>query len=158
MFYFGEIAALAICWLFYSEFHWMLQRRVRKVCSREFIKRNFKTIFDKIFFTPVSGKAKLGTLYYINILLFWLLLVMTLFHLALGWISSLSGFIRVITTILVLVLGLTGASCSAGSTEYVCINRNITSQKRILALQVVSFLSELTLMLAYLYFAWAFIG
>lgn len=158
MFYWGEIAALVICWLFYCEFYWMLQRKVRKACSREFLRKNFKTIFDKIFFSPVSGRAKLGTGYYVNVLLFWLLACMTVFHLIFGWIGVLQGFIRVVTTIMVLVLGALGASCSAGSVEYICVNRNITDQKHVLALQIVSFASELFLMLAYLYFAWAFIG
>lgn len=158
MFYLGEIAALIICWLFYCEFYWMLQRKVRKACSREFIRKNFKTIFDRIFFTPVSGRAKLGTLYYINVLFFWLLLGMTLFHLILGWIDGIQGFIRVVTTVMVLVFGAIGASCSAGSVEYICINRNIAVKKHILALQIVSFVSELILILAYVYFAWAFIA
>lgn len=158
MFYLREIAALAICWLFYCELYWMLERKVRKVCSREFIRKHFETIFDKIFFTPVSGKANLGTMYYVNVLLFWLLLGMTLFHLIFGWIGALQGFIRVVTTLLVLALGAIGASCSAGSVEYICINRNITDKSHVLALQIVSFVSELLLILVYLYFAWAFIG
>lgn len=158
MFYFGEIAALAICWLFYCEFYWMLQRRVRNVCSREFIKRHFNTVFDKIFFTPVSGKAKLGTLYYVNVLLFWLLFGTTVFHLILGWIGLIRGLIRVVTTVLVLVLGGIGASCSAGNTEYICINRGISSKTHTLALQIISFVSEIILILVYVYFAWVFIG
>lgn len=158
MFYLREIAALAICWLFYCELYWMLERKVRKVCSREFIRKHLQTLFDKIFFTPISGKANLGTMYYVNVLLFWLLLGVTLFHLMFGWIGALQGFIRVVTTLLVLVLGAIAASCSAGSVEYICINRSITNKSHVLALQIVSFVSELLLMLVYLYFAWAFIG
>ena len=28
MFYLGEIAALLLCWLFYCEFYWMVERKV----------------------------------------------------------------------------------------------------------------------------------
>ncbi len=158
MFYLGEIAALLVCWLFYCELYWTVQRRVRKACSREFLKKRLRTLFDRLFFTPVSGKANLGILYYINMLVFWLLSGMTVFHLLLGWVGFLQDLIRVVTTLLVLALGAVGASCSAGSTEYVCINRNITDKKQILALQIVSFVSELLLVLVYLYFAWVYIS
>lgn len=158
MFYWGELAALIICWLFYWEFYWMLQRKVRKACSRELIRKRLRKLSDRLFFTPVSGKAELGFLYYTNLSFFWALFGITGFHLLLGWIGFLQMFLRIVTTLLMLVLGAVGASCSAGSTEYVCINRNISDKKAILTLQIVSFLSELILILVYLYFAWVFIG
>jgi hypothetical protein len=158
MFYLGELAALIICWLFYCEFYWMIERKVRRSCSREYLRKRLRQLPDRLFFTPVSGKAELGFLYYTNLTLFWTLAGVTVFHLLLGWIGVLQMMIRIVTTLLVLVTGAVGASCSAGSTEYVCINRSISDKTKILALQILSFVSELLLILIYLYFAWAYIA
>ena len=158
MFYFGEAAAIVICWLLYCEFFWMVQRKVRKVCSREYINKRCKTLFDRLFFTPVSGKAHLGLLYYANISAFALLCALTGFHLLLGWLDAFQGFIRVVTTVTAIILGAVAASSSAGSTEALCMNMNILSKKKILLLQIISFISEVLLILFYLYFAWVYIG
>ena len=66
MFYFGELAALILCWFFYGELHWMVERRVVKVCRKKLVEERCKTLADRLFFTPVSVRARLGTLYYIN--------------------------------------------------------------------------------------------
>ena len=77
MFYLGEIAALLICWLFYIEFYWMVERKVLKVCSRQYLRKRCSKPADRLFFTPVSGKAHLGTLYYLNRLLVYYLSIFT---------------------------------------------------------------------------------
>ena len=157
MFYFAQIAALAVCWLFYCELYWIVQRKVAKACSRESIRKRSKTLTDRLFFTPLSAKAHLGFLYYANLAVFTVLLLLTALHLLTGWIGFMQGFIRVMTTVMILLLGCVGASASGASTEYLCTNLDIVSRKKILALQVVSFLSEVILMLLYLYFAWAYV-
>lgn len=158
MFYFAELAALAVCWLFYLEFYWMIQRKVRKACSREFIRKHLRTLPDRLFFKPVSTRANLGFLYYVNAVMFGVLTGMTVFHLLFGWLSPLRLLLRALTTVVLLITGGVGAACSAGSTEYLCVNRNITDRRFVLLIQVVSFLSELVLIFAYLYFAWCYIG
>lgn len=157
MFYFGEIIAIAICWLFYCEFRWVLERKVRKVCSREYISKRCVTFFDKLFFTPVSGKVNFGILYYFNVVFFFVLAAISVFHIILGWIEPLHGVIKAFTTVVVLILGLIGASCSVGSSEDLCINKNVMSKKLIIVLQVAVFICELVVILMYLYVAWAFI-
>ena len=85
MFYLGEIAALLLCWLFYCEFYWMIERKVLKVCSRQYLEKRCSKVADRLFFTPVSGKARLGTLYYLNRLIVYYLAVLSLVHILLGW-------------------------------------------------------------------------
>ena len=157
MFYLAEFAALAVCWLFYCELYWMVQRKVVKACSREYIRKRSKTLADRLFFTQLSAKSHLGFLYYANVAAFTVLLMLTVLHLLTGWIGVMQGFIRVLTTLTVLVLGCVAISGSAASTEYLCTNLDIVSRKKILALQTVSFLSEAILMLLYLYFAWSYV-
>lgn len=157
MFYFGEIIAIIICWLFYCEFRWVLERKVHRVCSRDYISKRCVTFFDKLFFTPISGKVNLGVFYYLNVAFFFLLVAVSIFHILLGWISSLHGFINVLTTVMVLILGLIGAACSAGSTEELCINKNIVSKKLTIVIQIGVFISELIVIFMYLYATWVFI-
>ena len=158
MFYLREIAALLLCWLFYCEFYWMVERRVLKACSRQLIDRRCKTIPDRLFFTPVSTKAKLGAVYYINKYAVLALVALTLFHLALGWIEYLELFIRILTTVFVVVSGTAAAVNSPSATETVCANFNISPKGVVWLMKAVSVISELFLMLAYLYFAWCYIG
>lgn len=157
MFYFGEIIAIAICWLFYCEFRWVIERKVRKICSREYISKRCVTFFDKLFFTPLSGKVNLGILYYFNVAFFFALCILTVFHLLLGWIGALHGFIKILTTIIILICGPVGASCSAGSSEELCVNKNVSSKRFIIAIQAAVFGSELIVIFMYLYVAWVFI-
>ena len=158
MFYLGELAALVICWFFYCELHWMIERKVVKVCRKKIVEERCKTLADKLFFTPVSVRARLGTLYYINKGAFFLLSFLTLFHLLLGWMDSLENPIRVATTILLLLLGANAVVNAASSTETVCLDNDILSTRTIRLLQVVSFVSDCFLIFAYLYFAWAYVG
>ena len=156
-FYFGEIAALAVCWLFYFEFRWVLERRVRKVCSNEFISKRCVTFSDKLFFTPVSGKVNFGLLYYLNIAMFFVVLILSVFHILLGWIGGLQPFIQIITTIFMVILGCTGAACSAGSSDEICAERNIVDKRHVRIIQVGVFVSEIVVVLMYLYLAWVYI-
>jgi hypothetical protein len=158
MFYFGELAALILCWFFYGELHWMVERRVVKVCRKKLVEERCKTLADRLFFTPVSVRARLGTLYYINKGAFCLLAFFTAFHLALGWIDPLETFIRVVTTLLVILLGANAVANAASSTETICVDNDILSAKTVRVLQLVSFFADCFLILAYLYFAWAFVG
>ncbi len=157
MFYFGEIAALTICWLFYCEIYWTIERRVIKACSRQRIDRQCKTLTDRLFFTPVSGKAKLGMRYYINRLLVYSLTFFTAFHLTLGWNEALQGLIRVVTTVFVIALGAVAVANSAAATEYICANSNISSKRNIFLFKTISIISEIILIAVYLYFAWVYI-
>ena len=158
MFYFGELAALVLCWLFYCEYHWRIERRVIKVCRKKYIEERCKTVADRIFFTPVCAKAKLGTAYYINKATVFTLAFFTVFHLLLGWMDSLETPIRIITTALVILLGANAAVNSVASTETVCANNDIFSKKLIRLFQILSFVSIFFLILVYLYFAWAYVG
>ena len=158
MFYFEEIAALLICWLFYCEFYWMIERKVLKTCSRQYVDKRCGTLAGRLFFTPVSGKAGLGSYYYINKFLVLGLSVFTAFHLLLGWIEEAQGFIRVLTTILIVVLGIVAVIHSSSATEQVCANANLSSRKIVLLLKIISVFSEIFLILVYLYFAWCYIG
>lgn len=156
-FYFGEIAALAVCWLFYCEFRWVLERKMHKVCSNEFISKRCVTFSDRLFFTPVSGKVNFGLLYYLNIVMFFAVLILSIFHLVLGWAGWLQSFIRIVTTVFVIVLGFTGAACSAGSSDEICAEINIVDKKHIRMIQVGVFASEIIVVLMYLYLAWVYI-
>ena len=157
MFYLGEIAALIICWLFYFEFYWTIERRVLKACSRQYIDKRCVKLSDRLFFTPISGKARLGTLYYINRLLVFFLLALTLVHIVFGWAEPLQGFIRILTTVSVVFLGITATVTSRASSEYICANINVTSSKNILLFRLISGCSAVVLVLVYLYFAWIFL-
>ncbi len=158
MFYFGEIAAIVLCWLFYCEYHWKIERQVVRTCRRKYIEERCKTIADRLFYTPVCVKARLGTAYYINMFSVIILAVFTVFHLSLGWLEPLENPIRVITTILVILLGANAAVNSTASTETICADNDIFSKKTIRLLQVLSFGADFFLILVYLYFAWAFVG
>ncbi len=158
MFYIGEIAALLICWLFYCEFYWMLERKVLKACSRQLIDKRCVKFADRLFFTPVSGKARLGTLYYLNRLLVYFLAVLTLVHLLFGWADMLQGIIRSLTTCSVIVLGISALVNSSASAEYICANINVTAKRNILLFKTLSIVSVTVLILVYLYFAWAYFG
>ena len=157
MFYLGEIAALLICWLFYCEYYWMLERRVLKVCSRQFVEQKCVRAVDRLFFTPVSGKARLGTLYYFNRLLVHCLAALTFFHLAFGWAELTHGVIRMLTTFFVVSLGTFAAIQSPKSAEYICANINITSGRNIRLIRILSFVSVMILIVTYLYFAWVYL-
>ena len=111
-----------------------------------------------MFYKPVCAKARLGTAYYINILTFLVLACFTLFHMLVGWMDSLENPIRIVTTILVVLLGANAAVNSAASTETICADNDIFSTRVIRLLQVLSFLSVFFLILVYLYFAWAYVG
>lgn len=156
-FYFGEIAALAVCWLFYCEFRWVLERKVRKVCSNEFISKRCITFTDKLFFTPVSGKVNFGLLYYLNIVMFFAVLLLSALHILLGWADGIQPFIQLVTSVFMVILGLTGAACSAGSSDEMCADRNIVDKKHVRIIQVGVFASEIIVVLMYLYLAWVFI-
>ncbi len=158
MFYFGEIAALTVCWLFYCEIYWIIERRVLRACSRQYINKRCKKFTDRLFFTPVSGKARLGIRYYINRLLVYVLTCFTAFHLLLGWNESLEGIIRALTTLLIISMGAVAVSKSSSATEYICANNNILSKRNIFLFKILSVVSELILIAVYLYFAWAYIG
>ena len=157
MFYLGEIAALIICWLFYFEFYWTIERRVLKACSRQYIDKRCVKLSDRLFFTPVSGKARLGTLYYINRLLVFFLLALTLVHIVFGWAEPLQGFIRILTTVSVVFLGIIATVTSRASSEYICANINITSGRNIRLIRILSFVSVMILIVTYLYFAWVYL-
>ena len=157
MFYLGEIAALLICWLFYIEFYWMVERKVLKVCSRQYLRKRCSKPADRLFFTPVSGKAHLGTLYYLNRLLVYYLSIFTLVHLLFGWAEILQGVIRTFTTITVLSLGLVAVLNSSKSAEYICANVNVTSKRIVLLFRILSSASVVIITLVYLYFAWIYI-
>jgi hypothetical protein len=157
MFYLGEIAALLICWLFYIEFYWMVERKVLKVCSRQYLRKRCSKPADRLFFTPVSGKAHLGTLYYLNRLLVYYLSIFTLVHLLFGWAEILQGVIRTFTTITVLSLGLVAVLNSSKSAEYICANVNVTSKRIVLLFRILSSVSVVIITLVYLYFAWIYI-
>lgn len=157
-FYFGELAALAVCWMFYCEFRWVLERKMRKVCSNEFISKRCITFSDKLFFTPVSGKVNFGLLYYFNISFFFITLILSFFHVTFGWIGGLQNIIKIITTVVVLVLGFTGAACSAGSSDEICADQNIVNPKHIRIIQILVFTSEIIVILFYLYLTWVFIA
>ena len=157
MFYLGEIAALLICWLFYIEFYWMVERNVLKVCSRQYLRKRCSKPADRLFFTPVSGKAHLGTLYYLNRLLVYYLSIFTLVHLLFGWAEILQGVIRTFTTITVLSLGLVAVLNSSKSAEYICANVNVTSKRIVLLFRILSSVSVVIITLVYLYFAWIYI-
>ena len=157
MFYLGEIAALLICWIFYCEFYWKVERKVLKTCSRQYIDKRCGTFADRLFFTPVSGKARLGILYYLNRTLIYALGMLTVVHLAFGWAENLQGIIRIFTTLFVTVLGVFAAFKSFKSTEYICANLSITSKRNILLLKIASLISVIILMLVYLYFAWVYL-
>ena len=156
MFYLTEFAALAVCWCFFAELHWFAARKVYRAGSAEYLRRKLRTVSDRMFFAPVRNKAQLGYLYYFHLISFWVLAGLTCFHTVLGWAVFLRGTIRILTTAAVLVFGAIGASCSADSTEYVCLNRGLKSKRGILALQILSFVSELLLIVVYLYFAWVY--
>lgn len=157
MFYLGELAALFICWLFYCEFYWMIERKVLRVCSRQLLEKRCRKAADRLFFTPVSGKARLGTLYYLNRLLVYYLAILTLVHILFGWAEVLQGIIRILTTLTVALLGLFALFNSSKSAGYICESVNITSKRIVLLFRVLSFLSAVILILVYLYFAWIFI-
>ena len=157
MFYLGEIAALLICWLFYIESYWMVERKVLKVCSRQYLRKRCSKPADRLFFTPVSGKAHLGTLYYLNRLLVYYLSIFTLVHLLFGWAEILQGVIRTFTTITVLSLGLVAVLNSSKSAEYICANVNVTSKRIVLLFRILSSVSVVIITLVYLYFAWIYI-
>ena len=157
MFYFGEITALLICWLFYCEFYWMIERKVLKACSRQYIDKRCKKAADRLFFTPVSGKAHLGTLFYLNRLLVYYLALLTVVHLLFGWAEITQGAIRVFTTFTVVLLGLFAAFNSSKSAEYICANINFTSKRSVFLFRVLSVVSVAVLMLVYLYFAWVYL-
>ena len=157
MFYLGEIAALLICWLFYIEFYWMVERKVLKVCSRQYLRKRCSKPADRLFFTPVSGKAHLGTLYYLNRLLVYYLSIFTLVHLLFGWAEILQGVIRTFTTITVLSLGLVAVLNSSKCAEYICANVNVTSKRIVLLFRILSSVSVVIITLVYLYFAWIYI-
>ncbi|MBQ9902158.1 MAG: hypothetical protein IJM51_07210 [Clostridia bacterium] len=158
MFYIGEIAALLICWLFYCEFYWMIEQKVLKACSRQYIDKRCRSFADRLFFTPVSGKAKLGFLYYFNRILVYYLTVLTFLHIVLGWSETIQGFVRILTTLTVIGLGITAAAKSPSSTENICTNLGVSSKKNILLLKILSFASIILLMIVYLYFTWAYLG
>ena len=157
MFYLGELAALVLCWLFYCEYHWRIERKVVKTCRKKYIEERCKTIVDRLFFKPVCVKARLGTAYYINIATVSVLACFTLFHLTLGWMDSLENPIRIVTTILIVLLGANAAVNSAASTEMICADNDIFSTRVIRILQILSFMAVFFLILVYLYFAWAFV-
>ncbi len=156
-FYFGEIVALAVCWLFYCEFRWVLERKMRKACSNDYISKRCVTFSDKLFFTPVSGKVNFGLLYYLNIAIFFVVFLLSIFHILFGWIGSLQSFIKIVTTLFVVILGLIGAACSAGSSDEICADINVVDKNRIRLIQIGVFVSEIIVVLAYLYLAWVFI-
>ena len=129
MFYLAEFAALAVCWLFYCELYWMVQRKVSKACSREYIRKRTKTLADRLFFTQLSAKSHLGFLYYANVAAFTVLVMLTALHLLTGWIGVMQGFIRVLTTLTVLLLGCVAISGSSASMEYLCTNLECAMRK-----------------------------
>ena len=131
MYYIGEIAALLVCWLFYCEFYWTIERKVLKACSRQYIDKRCRTLADRLFFTPVSGKARLGILYYLNRLLVYYLTVLTMIHIVFGWAESLQGTVRILTTLTVLGLGISSAASSSASTEFICTNIGVSSKRNI---------------------------
>ncbi len=157
MFYLGEIAALLICWIFYLEFYWMIERKVLKLCSRQYIDDRCSGFSDRLFFTPVSGKAKLGTLYYINRMIVYFLAVLTLVHLLFGWAEMMQIFIRILTTCSITVLGLCALYNSMSSSEYICANINVASKRNVILCWLLSSVSVIILILVYLYFAWVYI-
>lgn len=157
-FYFGELVALAVCWMFYCEFRWVLERKMHKVCSNEFISKRCITFSDKLFFTPVSGKVNFGLLYYLNIIFFFIILMLSCFHVVFGWIGGLQHIIKVVTTAAVLVLGFIGAASSAGSSDEICSDQNIVDPKHIRIIQILVFVSEVIVILSYLYLTWVFIA
>jgi len=157
MFYLGEIAALLICWLFYCEFYWMIERKVLKVCSKQYIEKRCKSTADRLFFTPVSGKARLGTLYYFNRLLVYYLVILSLIHLLFGWSEMIQGTLRIFTTVTIISLGLFAVFNSSKSAEYICVNINVTSKRNILLFRILSIISVISLILVYLYFAWVYL-
>lgn len=157
MFYLAEMAALLICWLFYCEFYWMIERKVLKNCSRQYLEKRCRNISDRLFFTPVSGKAHLGNLYYLNKLFVFFLSILTLTHLLFGWAEMTHGIIRILTTSAIIILGIPAAINSVRSAEYLCVNINVTSKKKILIFQIISLVSVIISMIAYLYFAWVYL-
>lgn len=156
-FYFGEIIALILCWLFYFEFRWVLERRMHKVCSNDFISKRCVTFSDKLFFTPVSGKVNFGALYYVNFVIFFMLLILSVFHLLFGWIEPVSGLVKLFTTLLMVFLGVIAVCSSAGGTDEICGELNITDKKNVNILKTVFMISELLVVLTYLYLAWVYI-
>ena len=158
MFYFGEIGALLVCWLFYCEFYWKIERKVLKVCSRQYLDKRCRSFADRLFFTPVSGKARLGILYYLNRSLVYYLTVLSVIHIVFGWEEILQGAIRVFTTLTVLGLGISAAVHSPASTENVCTNIGISSKRNILLLKILSLVSIILLIIVYLYFTWIYLG
>ena len=157
MFYLGEIAALLICWIFYCEFYWMIERKVLKACSRQYVDKRCSKAADRLFFTQVSGKARLGTLYYINRLLVYCLSGLTLFHLLLGWAEPLQNIIRILTTLSVALLGIIALFNAPASAENICANINVSTKRNVFLLRLLSIASVIILILVYLYFAWFYI-
>ena len=157
MFYLGEITALLICWHFNCEFYRMMERKVLKACSRQYIDKRCQKTTDRLFFTPVSGKAHLGTLYYLNRLLVYYLATLTTVHLLFGWAEITQNPIRILTTFTVVLLGLFALINSSKSAEYICANINVTSKRNILLFRILSCVSVMILILVYLYFAWAYL-
>lgn len=158
MYYIGEIAALLICWLFYCEFYWTIERKVLKACSRQYIDKRCKTFADRLFFSPVSGKARLGFLYYLNRLIVYYLAVLTLIHICLGWAEALQGTVRMLTTLTVLGLGISAAAHASSSTEHICTNMGVSSKRNIFLFKILSLFSIVILIIVYLYFTWVYLG
>ena len=158
MFYFGELTALLICWLFYCEFYWALERQVLKACSRQYIDKRCRSFSDRLFFTPVSGKAKLGILYYLNRILVYYLSLLTAIHLLFGWSDAVQGVVRTFTAFTVTGLGILAITRTLSGTESLCADMHVTSKRIILILKILSLLSIVILVIAYHYFTWIYIG
>ena len=158
MFYIGELAALLICWLFYCEFYWTIEQKVLKACSRQLIDKRCKSLTDRLFFSPVSGKARLGFLYYFNRLLVYYLTILTLVHIVFGWAEHLQGTVRILTTFTLLGLGITAAVKSPSSTDYICTNIGVSSKRNIFLFKILSFVSIILLIIVYLYITWVYMG
>ena len=157
MFYFAELAALAVCWLFYTELYWFVRQKASDACGRNDLNRHLIKWQDHLFFSPVSARAHLGLWYYVNIISVSALTVLTGIHLLLGWWEPWQGFIRTVTTLLAVALGVIAVSVSSPGVEKLCAGLRIRRKRTVRRYKIALVLSEVLAVLLYLYFAWAYI-
>ena len=63
-YYYAGFYFLLIMWLYYIlDFRWLIRSKVYAGCSKTYIRKNCRGFLNKLFYTPVKDRCRLGRAY-----------------------------------------------------------------------------------------------
>ncbi len=100
--------SLLVMWIYYIlEFRWLIKKKVDAVCSKTYIRKNCKGFKNKLFYTPVRERCKLGNVYYLNKYVFITLVIATIAHSIGGNSPNLVPLLKIALTVLYTIIIVT---------------------------------------------------